>query len=1417
MPRPLRRRTWRERGGGALVSGALGAGLLAAALMFPAGEAQARDECGALSSGAATCSDQAYASGIRYDAADGWNNGVAGPVTLTVTGGAATTITAPSAPPNTFTDGAIVIRTAPQGTSDSTSRIVTLTVGSGSNAVEIVEDATETNHGVQVHQFGKAADATTVTIGSGVTIGTASAPMKHYGVNMLAVEGTNTGDQTVTSAATIHSTEFGILMDNRGSGDTEVTNSGSITTATAGGNAGNKSGIRVLDWSHNPSGGSYGGDSRTADTTTTVTNSGTIAVSAQFAHGIEVNAEGLGLYKIVNSGSGTKGITASGANGHGVYVNALWHTGAAGSTAVEIENSGRITTEGASGFGIYVETVGATGLTAEQHKGDVEISNTGSISSATTAIIVNADMGAVSVTHSDGSITTTSPDSDGIRIQQNGTDATVASSADITAKRYGIYVREWGSAGDVSVMHSAGAISAETGSGIRVGNEGTGDTRITTTGGRITAGADGIHLGIAASNTSGGTIDNAATIEAGGYGLVAWYAGEGEIHIENSGAITAENVGIHADEGGAGDITIVNSADVTGDNYGVFARNTQGGGAVTVTHSAGDIHGKAQSGIAAWIGRWQREDDADSPAPISTATVRVEVTGGSVKASETHNKVAIAALNHEGGSAEVSVSKGATLSAKHNAGIYTQLADRQNTAGQIKVTQGGTITARKGVYASVSRASAAGEARDAMKQPLIDVTWTGTFTEAERTSTTLNNVAHAIESAQEAQAGEVFRGAAQSAAIDAEVLSWRVLNRIATRGDDPGEIADAAAQSALLDTASTDAATKARADAIVARFRSVLANQALGTIPDADAIDADSDGAYSDNEIVAYLSVDAAARRTLLRDILARHLSEKEQAVLQALVTDGDLDAALDDEGADFSDDYKTAVRGLLERFNVGNIRVAMNGGSIDSRGDGIRAWYARQHDRNGAISVTVAESASVTGGAAGVYVANAGAGLRLEKKYMSPAVQDQEENGELGPDDLVTLEDYLNQVVRVDGTVTGGTDAAVHLDGGGALIVGRTGRLVAGSSGRTILVNDPGPAIIYIEGQVRGGADGAAAVRLTGEGTVTVGATGRVEASGATSAIRSDAPGTTVVIAGEVKGSEGGEAAVHLAGGGTVTIRVPTGSGAAPRVDANGATRAIQGGGAGSETMVDIETTGSIRYQEDIDAVVARAVAGRNGGGVEFTVAQVDENGRRTGHYGVPLKEDGTLDTGRVAIPSREAEERRRLEAERQAEERRRQAEERRRQEAERQAEERRRRAEERRLASVFKCEGQRRCELYEALPSVLLSMNGLLPLCGADVGGARCEWRLGARGGGARQMAGEEGGHHGRGGACLRPPPDGGACGSGLQRGAGKAGWVCRCTCSMARRRWPAWARSIWTGWGRGPPPRGWSMTSTWMCRRG
>ena len=292
---------------------------------------------------------------------------------------------------------------------------------------------------------------------------------------------------------------------------------------------------------------------------------------------------------------------------------------------------------------------------------------------------------------------------------------------------------------------------------------------------------------------------------------------------------------------------------------------------------------------------------------------------------------------------------------------------------------------------------------------------------------------------------------------------------------------------------------------------------------------------------------------------------------------------------------------------DVNGVRVVVAAGGAVSRDDGIRAEYATPHDDNDAIRVTVARNASVTGSMAGVYVANAGPGLRLARKY-TPGYSKEDENR---ANELVAVTHgavpLRNQLVTVHGTVTGGTDAAVHLSGGGAVLVMEGGRVHAGASGVGILVNDPGPALMYVDGEVKGGAGGAAAVHLTGGGSVIVGLNGKVQA--------------------------------------------------------NGADHAIQGGGdEATKVALILVTDRMIPYREDANKAYEQRVEGSLED-VDEVRFREDENGVPTGYSRtLPVTDRGRLDTSGLR-------------------------------------------------SSTFSCEeaGDRRCRLYEALPSMLLEMNGL------------------------------------------------------------------------------------------------------------
>ncbi len=865
-------------------------------------------------------------------------------------------------------------------------------------------------------------------------------------------------------------------------------------------------------------------------------------------HGINVNrAAGSGAVSVTNRGGAVT------ADGYGISAVAR---GAGGT--VSVTNSGTLgTAEDRVSRGIFIshQGTGATGAVTVANSGAIASSGDGIFARMTGKDAADANAG-VTVTHSAGAID--SADGRGIKVHVGeARQETDTSHDDYVAPRNrgllkvqvtgGSIGSKWEpieaynyEAGSVEVRVSEGVTLTSThGHGIWGGLTDVGNASGTITidnAGTIRVPKSGITFAIGAGSGDI-TVNNRGALEVGGDGIfaVARAGVTGDIRVTNSGAIGKADARVrrgifasHDGTGATGGVTVTNSGDVMATKQGILAQTKflDADGAddeVTVTHSAGTISvtddGRVDSdkqGIVARVGNWRQERDsshADYVAPENTGAVKISVAGGTIAAKGS----AVEGANYEAGNVEINVAKGVTLSSTHEHAVEADLRDVGNEGGMITVTQAGTISASgDGISAKVTRRDAATAER------VIDIVWTGTFTALEGEPGSPRNVARALEAAQGRQAtratltgGEdderlLLRFAQGSAGIDAGVMKWQTFMRPVSEGDDPGAFADKAAQDALF-AADADAATRARAEVIIERFRSVLTDETLGTIPGADAIDADDDGDYHRREIVAYLSEDDDARRTLLRNVLTQSFTEQEMAVFRAVLTDGDVEAALAAAPTGYGDAWKTGVRALRAHHNNGDIRIAMNGGSITSSGDGIRAFFGRTHDDNGAIRVDVAEGATVTGGMAGIYVENAGHGLRIEKKYTSPAVQ--RENMDKGPDDMVTFAEHHDQIVRVDGTVTGGTDVAVHLAGGGVLIVGETGKLVGGSSGRAVLVNHPGPAVIWIDGEATGGEGAPAAVHLTGGGSVTVGLNGRVRANGADSAIRGDNQRTKVVV----------------------------------------------------------------------------------------------------------------------------------------------------------------------------------------------------------------------------------------------------------------------------------------------------------------
>ncbi len=837
--------------------------------------------------------------------------------------------------------------------------------------------------------------------------------------------------------------------------------------------------------------------------------------SGNASRGIRILQDGSGTATVDVGSQVTMGTSSSRMRQHGIYVRS---SGSGG--AVTVTNAGMVY---ASYEGLDIKHDGP-GTTTVTHSGAVNALNHG--------VWVRADGAGPLIVTSSGAVTVTNANQQGIRMEagNNGAAMTLtATGGAITTPGQGIYMESRG-AGAVTIQGTAASAPTQTGPtitssashGIHVRKTGTsataGNISITTTGGSITPAGTGRFHGIYVQ-------DHAAYT--------------GAVAIDNAADITAGDHAIRVERLGAGDISI--------------------------THSGGLALSRTRSGIFVRGG--------DNLA----GDIDIDVTGGTVQAGPDSGSPAIRLTGRGDGDVGVTIAAGATAISYSNAGVFAILSSAAADDSQVEIDQGGGILGRSGVAVAILKHATAQTVapRAETAQPLIDVAWTGTFAAGTTAQTapegddlyTAPSEAVAFIYARDAEAGKASGGAWDGpAGIEAQVMSWSALAVEVAEGDDPGAFANAAAQQAAVPTGAT-----ASDNAYVKQFRAVLESEdfevapsiltAIGTTATTSAAD------LTDAQIVTYLRVDNAARRTLLRNVLAQNLSDKEKAVLAALSTgDGDgLTAALDDTEAGFSSAYKTAVRALLNRYNVGNVNVAMTGGSIVSRGDGIRAYYATPNANNGAISVsvaagasvtgaragvwvanaggdvtvsnsgtvtggtygiyaanadaievTVAADASVTGGKDGVHVANAGEGLMLAKKYTYGFSMDDGATA----DDLVAVTHgegadrvaLLDQLVTVAGTVTGGTGAAVHLNGGGAVIVEQGGKAHAGASGVAILVNDPGPALAHIDGEVKGAAGGAAAVHLTGGGSVIVGLNGKVEANGATRAIQGGGDAATRV-----------------------------------------------------------------------------------------------------------------------------------------------------------------------------------------------------------------------------------------------------------------------------------------------------------------
>ena len=725
-----------------------------------------------------------------------------------------------------------------------------------------------------------------------------------------------------------------------------------------------------------------------------------------FSDGASVrNAAGIAASR--NSGSGRIKITSGGlidSRNLGIYA---YH---GGEGAIEIDNRGSINVAGSS------RSDGNRGITARQAgAGGIDIRHSGSIVSEGWGIFARKDGtgGGINI-QSSGNIETTGADMHGIlvdvRSAATATDPVAVKITDGTIKATG---------SGVSVnQRTQGAVTIEL---LGDGSIGTRDSR---------TGAFGIIASINNRNNNQLlSINSAGKIFANSIGISGSHIGTGKLEITHSGHIDSMNHrGIRASHGGSGAIQVTThrGSMISSALEGIHAQHT-GSGDIRVTH-AGEINSK-DGGIRDGIHVRQ----LGTGAVEVTHEGRIDSTGHGIFARRDGSAA-------QGG---ITINSRGDITATRGwrrAGINAQnWGPKAN--GDITVNhEGGTIESHNGIVISYLRSGSS----TSTVEPAADYAPEGTTPDRLVVNLTGGQI--------------IARSAEYDPSIDRasseHQVGWKTNSLIFSRFEGPRGVAVGTfdAQRVGQYIAAGDRDSTEITDEVRTQFRAVLeaarlfegspgSEFAFGNLLDPRNLVRSSfsddlpEDFSTDNALDEYLE---ANDRELLSRFLEYTLSSKEVAVIEALFTGGDIDAALAALPTSYTEAYKNRVRWFAESHNEADIEINVGEGyRIVSGGDGIRAGHRAVHDNSGAIAVTVRKGASVTAERYGIWVANAGLA---------------------GRDTPDQADDIRDQTVTVEGEVrsTGTDGVGVYMEGGGRLVVGPAGRVVAASGVAVQAVRDP-------------------------------------------------------------------------------------------------------------------------------------------------------------------------------------------------------------------------------------------------------------------------------------------------------------------------------------------------------------------------
>lgn len=444
-----------------------------------------------------------------------------------------------------------------------------------------------TTTGIQVHANavnGQTLGIQTANFGSGNTIITATGPVAAAtDVGIRAYNGFDASHMLITAGDV--SGTFGINGNSDGTGSTRINSTGNVVGFVV-------DGVRIENGAtttsalvdvHNVEGAQFGIQVNNLGTGLSwVRASGAVSGGTHNGIQIKTGAASTSVTVDVVDVTGTSGIAVT---NFGVDSTNISATGTVTGTAVDGFGIGVANGTGSTDIRVAAIGVagGARGIdTNNDGNGETLIETTGPVSGGQSGIFARNGVGATDVTVRASEVQS---GGEGIGVENYGSGTTTI-IAGTAAGESGAGIRAYAAASASDITVEAGTVSGGF-YGVVASNSGTGTTSITATG-SVTGGVQGIHVNNGTAST--GLTIRAADVTGGGFGITAGNMGSGETTVIATGTVTAgEDVGIYAIGGeNTGDAAVL-AASVSGSLGGIRVDNL-GTGATSI-RATGPVSG----------------------------------------------------------------------------------------------------------------------------------------------------------------------------------------------------------------------------------------------------------------------------------------------------------------------------------------------------------------------------------------------------------------------------------------------------------------------------------------------------------------------------------------------------------------------------------------------------------------------------------------------------------------------------------------------------------------------------------------------------------------------------------------------------------------------------------------------------------